>query len=99
MAVQRQTAASRSARPPMRLQQGVLGGVPTTRCIKSFNKLAHTPNLRASLGQVGLVDGGFMGGVGLVDGGFLGGVGLVDGGFLGGVGLVDGGFLGGGWCL
>lgn len=52
MAVQRQAAASRSARPWMRLQQGLFGGVPTTRCTKSFNKLAHTPNLRVSLGQV-----------------------------------------------
>jgi hypothetical protein len=38
----------------MRLQQGVFGGVPTTRCNKSFNKLAHTPSLRVSLGQVGV---------------------------------------------
>ena len=52
IAVQRQTAASRSTRPWMRLQQGVFGGVPTTRCTKSFNKLAHTPSLRVSLGQV-----------------------------------------------
>ncbi|WRX09789.1 hypothetical protein QQP08_002276 [Theobroma cacao] len=56
MAVQRQTAASRSARPWMRGQQGVFGGVPTT------STLAHTPNLRVSLGQEaaagGLVDGG-----------------------------------------
>jgi hypothetical protein len=52
MAVQRQTAASTSASPWMRLQQGVFGGVPTTRCTKSFNRLAHTPSLRVSLGQV-----------------------------------------------
>ncbi|KAJ9706878.1 hypothetical protein PVL29_002036 [Vitis rotundifolia] len=60
MAVQRQTAASRSARPPMRLQQGVFAGVPTTACSKSFNKSAHTPNLRVSLGQAALA-GGFLG--------------------------------------
>ena len=52
IAVQRQIAASRSTRPWMRLQQGDFGGVPTTRCTKSFNKLAHTPSLRVSLGQV-----------------------------------------------
>lgn len=53
MAVQRQTAASRSARPARRLQHGVFGGVPTTMWTKSFNKLAHTPSFRASLGQEG----------------------------------------------
>lgn len=52
IAVQRQTAASRSASPSMRLQQGVFGGVPTTRCNKSFSKLAHTPSLSVSFGQV-----------------------------------------------
>ncbi|PWA90899.1 hypothetical protein CTI12_AA012750 [Artemisia annua] len=35
MAVQRHTAASRSARPPMRVQHGVFGGVPTTRWTRS----------------------------------------------------------------
>ncbi|KAI3468922.1 hypothetical protein Pfo_025585 [Paulownia fortunei] len=51
MAVQRQTAASRSAKPSMSVQHGVLGGVPTTRRTKSFSKLAQTPNLRVSLGH------------------------------------------------
>lgn len=60
MAVQRQTAASRSTRPSMRLQQGVFGGVPTTTCTKSFNKSAHTPNFRVSLGQLGFAGGGFL---------------------------------------
>lgn len=56
-AVQRQTAASRSARPWMRGQHGFFGGVPTTRCSKSFSKLAQTPSFRVSLGQVALAGG------------------------------------------
>ncbi|KAJ9549832.1 LOW QUALITY PROTEIN: hypothetical protein OSB04_022375 [Centaurea solstitialis] len=93
MAVQRQTAASRSARPPIRVQQGVFGGVPTTRWTRSLSKLAQTPNLRVSFGQVGGLDG--VGG-GLTDG--VGG-GLTDGvgGFGDGVGgFGDGGQGGGG---
>lgn len=71
MAVQRQAAASRSASPESRLQQGVFGGVPTTRWTKPFSKFAHTPNLRASLGQAGTAGWewpgtfGFMGGQGV----------------------------------
>lgn len=71
IAVQRQTAASRSAKPWMRLQQGVFGGVPTTRCTKPLSKLAHTPSFRVSLGQVGLDVGGF--GLGFVGECFGGG--------------------------
>lgn len=52
MTVQRQTAASRSARPWMRLQQGAVGGVPTTTLINPPSKSTQTPNFRASLGQV-----------------------------------------------
>lgn len=52
MAVQRQTAASRSAKPSMRVQHGVLGGVPTTRCTKSLSKSAQTPSFRVSLGHL-----------------------------------------------
>ncbi|CAN0908546.1 hypothetical protein LINGRAHAP2_LOCUS25341 [Linum grandiflorum] len=51
MAVQRQTAASRSTSPLIKLQQGLTGGFP----ILSFNNeprtSAHTPNLRASIGH------------------------------------------------
>jgi hypothetical protein len=54
MAVQRQTAASTSASPWTRLQQGAFGRVPTTRWNKSFNRPAHTPSLRVSLGQAGV---------------------------------------------
>lgn len=61
MAVQRHTAASRSARPFRRAQHGVTGGVPTTRCTKSFNKSAHTPSFRVSLGQLGWGGGGLCG--------------------------------------
>lgn len=52
MAVQRQTAASRSRRPWIREQQGVTGGVPMTSPNKPLSKLAHTPSFRASLGHV-----------------------------------------------
>ncbi|KAL4352657.1 hypothetical protein GQ457_06G037650 [Hibiscus cannabinus] len=55
-AVQRQTAASRSARPWMREQHGCTGGEPTTT-LTMFNTLAHTPNLRASLGHLPRADG------------------------------------------
>ena len=51
-AVQRQTAASRSARPLIRLQQGRVGGDPTTTFTKP-SKLAQTPKRRVSIGQAG----------------------------------------------
>ena len=58
-AVQRQTAASRSARPWMRLQHGVFGGFPSSTPIKP-NTSAHTPNLRVFSGQLpDFVEGGF----------------------------------------
>nr|KYP55341.1 hypothetical protein KK1_001552 [Cajanus cajan]KYP55360.1 hypothetical protein KK1_001571 [Cajanus cajan] len=58
-AVQRHTAASRSARPSMREQHGVFGGFPRFTFTKP-SRLAHTPNLRVSLGQVpDFVEGGF----------------------------------------
>lgn len=57
IAVQRQTAASRSTRSWMRGQQGVFGGVPKTMLSKFFNTLAQTPSLRASLGHVALAGG------------------------------------------
>ncbi|EYU31726.1 hypothetical protein MIMGU_mgv1a019851mg, partial [Erythranthe guttata] len=51
-AVQRQTAASRSVKPPMRVQHGFFeSGVPTTMPTKSFSKFAQAPNLRVSLGH------------------------------------------------
>ncbi|KAK7346703.1 hypothetical protein VNO80_21226 [Phaseolus coccineus] len=65
-AVQRQTAASRSARPWMRLQHGVFGGFPSSTPIKP-NTLAHTPNLRVFSGHLpyfvegGLGTGGCLG--------------------------------------
>ncbi|KAI3709322.1 hypothetical protein L2E82_39082 [Cichorium intybus] len=92
MAVQRQTAASRSARPLRRLQHGVFDGVPMTMERRSLSKLAHTPNLRVSFGQVAL--GGFEGvGGTLVGGGHGGGVLGFGGGGHDGGGL---GFGGGG---
>lgn len=50
MVVQRQTAASRSARPLRRGQQGSFGGVPTLRLSK-FRRFKQTPSFRVSLGQ------------------------------------------------
>ncbi|KAF4404069.1 hypothetical protein G4B88_014525 [Cannabis sativa] len=55
MAVQRQIAAWRLAKPPISVQQGVLDGSPIiTRC----NRFAHTPNLRVSKGHLALELGG-----------------------------------------
>ncbi|KAL3818211.1 hypothetical protein ACJIZ3_004116 [Penstemon smallii] len=51
IAVHRHTAASRSTKFPISEQHGVFGGVPTTRCTKSFSKLAHTPNFKVSFGH------------------------------------------------
>jgi hypothetical protein len=56
-AVQRHTAASRLARPSMREQHGVFGGLPSSTLIKP-NTSAHTPNLIVSLGQVGYLEEG-----------------------------------------
>ncbi|WCJ22734.1 hypothetical protein M5689_004808 [Euphorbia peplus] len=44
--------ASRSTRPSRRGQHCVFVGVPMTKRSKSFNKLAHTPSFRVSIGQV-----------------------------------------------
>ncbi|KAL9671010.1 hypothetical protein QQ045_008573 [Rhodiola kirilowii] len=65
MAVQRQTAASRSISPERREQQGASGGVPTTAFTGPSNSLAHTPSFSASLGQPLVVAGGRIGAVGL----------------------------------
>lgn len=51
-AVQRQAAASRSARPWMRVQQGVTGGCPTVMLTKPLSTLAQTPNFKASVGHL-----------------------------------------------
>nr|GMC94379.1 transmembrane protein [Ipomoea batatas] len=52
MAVQRQTAASRSDNPAIKLQHGNVGGVPTTTPTNPPSKFAHTPNFKASLGHL-----------------------------------------------
>ncbi|KAL5728181.1 hypothetical protein ACHQM5_001294 [Ranunculus cassubicifolius] len=49
-AVQRHTAASRSARPWIRVQQGATGGEPTIT-LTNPSTFAHTPSLSVSLGQ------------------------------------------------
>ncbi|CAN6921454.1 unnamed protein product, partial [Brassica oleracea] len=64
-AVQRQTAASRSTKPFMRLQQGVTGGVPRVTSFNKFRALTQTPSFKVSLlGQVPVVVG-VVGGLGL----------------------------------
>lgn len=55
MAVQRQTAASTSARFSIREQHELFddnNGLPTTTCTKSFNKLAHTFNFSVFFGHL-----------------------------------------------
>ena len=74
MAVQRQAAASRSARPPRRLQHGSAGGFPTLAFTRPAT-LAHTASLSAFLGHLPLPDGDGEGGVG-VGGVGVGGVGV-----------------------
>lgn len=74
MAVQRQTAASRSVRPAMRVQHGVFGGVPTTTPSRPPSKSAHIPNFRASRGHVAFAGVGL--GVGFGFGLGLGGLGV-----------------------
>lgn len=49
--VQRQTAASKSASPSMRLQHGVTGGSPIVTLTRLPSTSRQTPNLRASLGH------------------------------------------------
>lgn len=68
MAVQRQTAASRSTSPWMREQQGSTGGLPIVTLSKSPSTLAHTPSLSASLGHFPLGGDGVGVGFGLGDG-------------------------------
>lgn len=72
--VQRQTAASRSTRPWMRVQHGVFGGVPITTFTGplSLSKLAQTPSLRVSLGHRGCGAGCSEGTILLYGGGGLG---------------------------
>lgn len=64
-AVQRQTAASRSTKPLMRLQHGVTGGVPRVTSFNKLSALTQTPSFMVSLGQVPVVVGGEVGGLGL----------------------------------
>jgi hypothetical protein len=84
-AVQRQIEASRSTRPLMRLQQGLVRGLITN----IFNTLAQTFKLKS-----GQLRGGVVGIDGGVKGGVLGIGGGVEGGVLGIGGGVDGGVLG-----
>lgn len=51
IAVQRQSAASRSTNPSIREQHGTTGGFPTLALIK-LSTSAHTPSLSALIGQV-----------------------------------------------
>lgn len=69
--VQRQTAASRSAKSLIKVQQGVFGGFPTTTWTRCFNKSTHAPSFNVSFGQLGC----FFGGLGVGVGGFGAGAG------------------------
>lgn len=51
IAVQRQTAASTSTRPWMRVQHGATGGLPIVMLSNPCNTLAQTPSFRASVGH------------------------------------------------
>jgi len=94
MAVQRQSAASKSAKSLIKAQQSLEGGVPTITCT-SPKTLAQTPSFRMSLGQEPFGDGDGVGGGGQLAFGLgfgMGGVGFGEGvGFMvGGVGFGEG---------
>lgn len=74
IAVQRQRAASTSASPFMRVQQGFFGILPILRPSKFPRTLAQTPNFSVSIGQVSFF--GTYGGGGQEGLGFGGGFGL-----------------------
>lgn len=61
MAVQRQTAASKSTKPSSNAQHLLDSGVPTTTLTKPRTS-AHTPSFSVSLGQKGYA-GGPLGGI------------------------------------
>lgn len=65
-AVQRQSAASRSARPLIRLQQGFLGAVPSSKLMRPLSTLAQTPSFRASIGHFPFDEAGLLGLSGVV---------------------------------
>jgi len=85
MAVQRQSAASKSAKSLIKAQQSLVGGVPIIT-FTSPKTLAQTPSFRVSLGQVGDADGGG-GQLGFGVGGVGFGVGVGAGFGVGGVGF------------
>ena len=95
IAVQRQTAASKSVKPVRREQHLLETGVPITMPTIPPSRSTHAPSFNVSLGHIGLVGGGATGagggdfGLGAGGGDFGLGVG-------GGFGLGDGGGLGGG---
>ncbi|CAN1834376.1 hypothetical protein LINPERHAP1_LOCUS34071 [Linum perenne] len=84
MAVQRQTAASRSASPLIKLQQGCADVLPMLMLSKLLSTLPHTPNLSVSMGQFPFEEPGVGFGLGVVGVG----VGLVGVGVGVGVGFV-----------
>lgn len=112
IAVQRQTAASSSSRPPRTGQQVFSTGFPKPMCPNPPSTSTHSPSLRALTGQVGWLVGG-AGELPPPEGGGMVTGGLVMGGDItGGVGIGGtitggiGGFLDGGstfglpppWC-
>lgn len=85
MAVQRQSAASKSAKSLIKAQQSLVGGVPTIM-FTSPKTLAQTPSFRVSLGQEAGGGGVGVGGVGGQALGEVGGLTFGLGFGLGGVG-------------
>lgn len=63
-AVQRQTAASTSASPWMRLQHGSTGGLPRVKSRRPLSTLAQTPSWSVSLGHFPMPELGLGLGVG-----------------------------------
>lgn len=70
--VQRQAAASASARPSRSVQHLLPNGAPTARSLTPPSKLAHAASLTVSHGQKGFTGGPFGGTCGTVGVGILG---------------------------
>ncbi|CAN1185990.1 hypothetical protein LINPERHAP2_LOCUS37883 [Linum perenne] len=88
MAVQRQTAASRSASPLIKLQQGLADVLPILILSKLLSTLPHTPNLSASMGQFPFEEPGVGVGLGVVGVGVGFGLGVAGVGVGLGVGVA-----------
>ncbi|KAL8474233.1 hypothetical protein ACS0TY_030891 [Phlomoides rotata] len=100
MVVQRQMAASKSARPCSKGQQASVELLPIPMWTRPPSTSTHAPSFRMSMGHVswgfgdgglGMVGGLSDGGLGMVGGLTTGGLGMVGGLTTGGLGTVGGG--------